>query len=64
MSQESRNTKLDNSTYNVMAALDREADFLHSTVDEYTEDARTENKNELLEIWNTIKQDKQNLRTC
>jgi hypothetical protein len=58
MTQQSQNTKLDNSTYNVMAALGREADFLHSTVDRYIEDARTENKNELLEIWNTIKQDK------
>jgi glutamate synthase domain-containing protein 3 len=54
MTQQSQNTKIDNSTYNVMAALGREADFLHSTVDKYIEDARTENKKELLEIWNTI----------
>jgi hypothetical protein len=54
-----QNTKLDNSTYNVMAALGTEADFLHSTIDRYIEDAKSENKNELMEIWNTIKQDKQ-----
>jgi hypothetical protein len=41
-----------------MAALGREADFLHSTLDRYIEDAKSENKNELLEIWNSIKQDK------
>jgi predicted house-cleaning noncanonical NTP pyrophosphatase (MazG superfamily) len=68
MTQQSQNTKLDNSTYNILAALGREADFLHSTVDEYIEDARTENKNDLLEIWNTIKQDKQKhmdlLKSC
>ena len=58
MTQRSQNTKLDNSTYNVMAALGREADFLHSTLDRYIEDAKSENKNELLEIWNSIKQDK------
>jgi hypothetical protein len=41
------------------AASGTEANFLHSTIDRYIEDAKTENKNELLEIWNTIKQDKQ-----
>jgi hypothetical protein len=59
MSQQSGNTKLDNSTYNVMAALGREADFLHSTVDKYIEDAQNENKSELVEVWNEIKRDKQ-----
>jgi hypothetical protein len=34
-SQKSENTRLDNSTYNVMVALGREADFLHSTIDTY-----------------------------
>ena len=42
-----------------MAALGREADFLHSTVDKYIEDAEADNKNELVEVWNNIKQDKQ-----
>jgi hypothetical protein len=59
MSQQSQNTKLDNSTYNVMAALGQEADFLHSTVDQYIEDAQNDNKTELVKIWNDIKQDKQ-----
>jgi site-specific DNA-adenine methylase len=59
MSQQSQNTKLDNSTYNVMAALGREADFLHSTVDRYIEDARNDNNSELVQVWNDIKQDKQ-----
>jgi hypothetical protein len=49
MSQQSQNTKLDNSTYNVMAALGREADFLHSTVDRYIEDAQNDNNSELVQ---------------
>jgi hypothetical protein len=59
MSQKSENTRLDNSTYNVMVALGREADFLHSTIDTYIADAERENKTKLVEVWNNIKQDKQ-----
>ena len=58
-SQKSENTRLDNSTYNVMVALGREADFLHSTIDTYIADAQKENKTKLVEVWNNIKQDKQ-----
>jgi hypothetical protein len=58
-SQESKNTRLDNSTYNVMAALGREADFLHSSIDTYIADAERENKTNLVEVWSNIKQDKQ-----
>jgi hypothetical protein len=53
-SQKSENTRLDNSTYNVMVALGREADFLHSTIDTYIADAQKENKNKLVEVWNNI----------
>ena len=58
-SQKSENTRLDNSTYNVMVHLGREADFLHSTIDTYIADAQRENKTKLVEVWNNIKQDKQ-----
>jgi hypothetical protein len=57
--KKSENTRLDNSTYNVMIALGREADFLHSTIDTYIADAQKENKTKLVEVWNNIKQDKQ-----
>ena len=57
--KKSENTRLDNSTYNVMVALGREADFLHSTIDTYIADAQRENKTKLVEVWNNIKQDKQ-----
>ena len=58
-SQKNENTRLDNSTYNVMVALGREADFLHSTIDTYIADAQKENKTKLVKVWNNIKQDKQ-----
>jgi hypothetical protein len=35
-----QSTRLDNSTYNILIALGKEADFLYSTVDTYLEDAK------------------------
>ncbi len=49
---------LDNTTYNLISALEREADFLYSTVDAYIDDARKENRPQAEEIWKTMKQDK------
>jgi hypothetical protein len=37
-------TKIENSTYNILRALGREADFLYSTVDTYIEDANKDNR--------------------
>jgi hypothetical protein len=51
--------KILNSTYNILAALGTEANFLHTTVDTYINDAKNENNSELVEVWNTIKQDKE-----
>lgn len=52
-------TKLENSTYNVLIALGKEADFLYSTVDTYIEDAKKDNRQHLVEIWNQMKRDKE-----
>jgi hypothetical protein len=59
MSNKSQNTKLDNSTYNVLSALGRESDFLYSTVDKYIQDAQNDGNTQLVDLWNQIKQDKQ-----
>ena len=59
MSNNSESTKLKNSTYNVLSALGREADFLYSTVDKYIQDAQNDGNTQLAELWNEIKQDKQ-----
>ena len=59
MSNNSENTKLKNSTYNVLSALGKEADFLYSTVDKFIQDAQNDGNTKLVELWNEIKQDKQ-----
>ena len=68
MSINSENTKLENSTYNVLSALGRESDFLYSTVDKYIQDAQSDGRQNLVDFWNEIKQDKQRhlsrLREC
>jgi hypothetical protein len=51
-------TRLENSTYDILIALGKEAQFLYSTVDNYTSDAEKENKSDLVDMWNTIKQDR------
>jgi len=55
----SEKTGLDNSTYNILSVLGKEADFLYDTIDKYIQDAESANKIELLEIWRTIKNDRQ-----
>ena len=52
-------TKLENSTYNILMALGKEAKFLYSTIDTYIEDARKDNHSELENMWKTIKQERQ-----
>jgi predicted SnoaL-like aldol condensation-catalyzing enzyme len=62
------NTQLQNSTYNILSAMGREADFLYSTVDKYIQDAQSDGRQNLVEIWKEIKQDKRRhlsrLREC
>jgi rubrerythrin len=52
-------TKLENSTYNILMALGKEAKFLYSAIDTYIEDARKDNQPELENMWKTIKQDRE-----
>ncbi|PWU82260.1 MAG: hypothetical protein DLM72_02855 [Candidatus Nitrosopolaris wilkensis] len=59
VSTKHESTRLENSTYNILMALGKEADFLYSTVDTYIEDARKDNRTELVEIWNQMKRDKE-----
>ena len=50
-----KSTRLENSTYNIITALNQEAKFLYS--DTYIDDAQKDNRSELVEAWNTIKND-------
>jgi rubrerythrin len=51
---------LQDSEYNVIKQLEKEADFLYSAVEDYIRDAEKDNKPELVKLWNTIKEDEQN----
>ncbi len=53
------NTRLENSTYNILMALGKEADFLYSTIDTYIQDAEKDGRGYLVELWNEMKKDKQ-----
>ena len=48
-------TRLENSTYNILIALGKEARFLYSAIDTYIDDARKDNNSELERTWKTIK---------
>ena len=52
-------TKLENSTYNILIALGKEAKFLYSAIDTYIDDARKDNNSELERTWKTIKQERE-----
>jgi len=52
-------TRLENSTYNILIALGKEAKFLYSAIDTYIDDARKDNNSELEKIWKTIKQERE-----
>ena len=55
----SETTQLENTTYNILAALGRDADFLYETIGVYIKDAQNANRQDLVDMWKTIKQDRQ-----
>jgi hypothetical protein len=55
----SEKTGLDNTTYDILSALGKDADFLYDTVDKYISDAESANKPELVELWKTIRNERQ-----
>jgi vacuolar-type H+-ATPase subunit H len=59
MSTKHETTRLENSTYNILSALGKEAQFLYSTIDTYISDAEKDNRSDLVEIWKTMKQESQ-----
>ena len=54
-----KTTKLENSTFNILVALGKEARFLYSAIDTYIDDARKDNNADLENIWKTIKQERE-----
>jgi hypothetical protein len=55
----SETTQLENTTYNILAALGRDADFLYDPIGTYIKDAQSANRSDLVTMWDTIKQDRQ-----
>ncbi len=58
MSQTS-NTGLSNRTYDIIQSLAVDANFLYDTVNAYIRDAQNENRQDLVDLWTTIKQDRE-----
>ena len=55
----SEKTGLDNTTYNILSALGRDADFLYDDIDKFIRDAESSNDSELVELWKTIRNNRQ-----
>ena len=58
-SQRDETTRLENSTYNILRGVGTDADFLYDTVDTYINDAHKASRSDLVDMWNTIKRDRQ-----
>jgi hypothetical protein len=51
---------LEDSTFNVITQIEKKADFLYSSVEKYIRDAEKDNKQDLIKVWSSIKDDEQN----
>ena len=51
--------ELSNTAYDILKVLGKDADFLYDTIDSYIKDANNAGKSELVEMWHTIKKDRQ-----
>jgi hypothetical protein len=63
MTDSSTNTKhqvtgLEDTTFNILIALGKEAQFLYSTIDNYIADAKKAARSDLVNMWESIKQDR------
>jgi hypothetical protein len=46
-------------THNILSALGKDADFLYDDIIKYIRDAEIANESELVELWETIRNDRQ-----
>jgi hypothetical protein len=54
----SAETELTDTAYDILKVLGKDADFLYDTIETYIKDAQNADKTKLLEIWQTIKNDR------
>jgi hypothetical protein len=55
----SESSQLNNNEYNILKALGMEAQFIHETINTYRKDAQNENRNDLVDVWEQIKSDRE-----
>ena len=58
MSQTS-DTGLTNRAYDILRTLGKDADFLYDTINKYIQDAEKDNRQDLVDMWKNIKQDRE-----
>jgi rubrerythrin len=51
---------LEDSTFNIITQLEKKADFLYTSVEQYIRDAEKDSKPELAKLWNKVQEDEQN----
>ena len=54
----SSTTELTQYSVRFLKVLGKDADFIHDTIETYIKDAQKANKSDLVEIWQTIKNDR------
>ena len=57
----SEETRLDNTTYDILSALGKNVVFLYDVIDKYIEDGKKSNKNLFVDLWTIIKEDRLNI---
>ena len=51
-------TELTDTAYDILKVMGKDADFLYDTIEVYIKDAQKASKTELVEIWQTIRNDR------
>ena len=51
-------TELTDTAYDILKVLGKDADFLYDTIETYIKDAQNANKSDLVQIWQTIKEER------
>jgi len=57
-------TELTDTAYDILKVLGKDADFLYDKIETYIKDAQNANKAKLVEIWQTIKNDRKRQCIC
>ncbi len=55
----SENSQINNNEFNILKVLGMDSEFLYDAIDRYKKDSQNDNKNDLVELWDKIKSDRQ-----